>query len=105
YNMTDSAKDFFAQTAYKRLYWQGYQGRFGAFQWPTTVANLTGPHFDQSESQAWYSGAGLLNLLVALNKEYLGQVYVMGHSHGNVVVGEALRQATQQGLGQLVNTY
>jgi Alpha/beta hydrolase of unknown function (DUF900) len=105
YNMDDLNKDFFAQTAYKRLYWQGYQGRFGAFQWPTTVANITGPHFDQSEYESWNSGAGLLNLLVALNSEYSGQVYVMAHSHGNVATGEALRQATEQGLGQIVNTY
>jgi hypothetical protein len=105
YNMTDSAKDFFAQTAYKRLYWQGYQGRFGAFQWPTTVANFNGPNFDQSEYESWRSGAGLLNLLTNLNNEYRGQVYVIAHSHGNVAIGEALRLGAQQGLGQIVNTY
>jgi Alpha/beta hydrolase of unknown function (DUF900) len=105
YNMADWEKDWFAQTAYKRLYWQGYQGRFGAFQWPTTVAGTISPRFDQSEYEAWNSGAGLLNLLTNLNNEYPGQVYLMAHSHGNVVAGEALRQATQEGLGQIVNTY
>ncbi len=25
----------FAESAFKRLYWQGYHGRFGSFQWPT----------------------------------------------------------------------
>ena len=29
-------KDRFAETAFKRLYWQGYQGRFGEFRWPTS---------------------------------------------------------------------
>jgi hypothetical protein len=28
-------KDRYAETAFKRLYWQGYQGRFGSFRWPT----------------------------------------------------------------------
>ena len=28
-------KDRFAESAFKRLYWQGYQGRFGVFRWPT----------------------------------------------------------------------
>ena len=31
----DPNKDRFAETAFKRLYWQGYQGRFGSFRWPT----------------------------------------------------------------------
>ena len=104
--MPDSSKDFFAQTAFKRLYWQGYQGRFGAFQWPTTVQHWNNTQaFDLSESEAWQSSVGLLNLLTNLSNVYPGQVYLMAHSHGNVVAGEALRQATQQGLGQIVNTY
>jgi len=36
---------------------------------------------------------------------YGNQVYVMAHSMGNVVTGEALRLASQQGVGRLVNTY
>jgi hypothetical protein len=35
WNMSPTEKTFFANTAYKRLWWQGYQGRFGAFHWPT----------------------------------------------------------------------
>jgi hypothetical protein len=99
-------KDRFAETEFKRLYWQGYQGRFGEFRWPTTVQTLTYPRaYDDSEANAWKSAPGLLNLLTSLNAEYPGNVYLTAHSHGNVVVGEALRRATQQGLGQLVNTY
>ena len=33
-------KDRYAETEYKRLYWQGYQGRFGEFRWPTTVQGV-----------------------------------------------------------------
>ncbi len=68
-------------------------------------ANREPRAFDNSEIQAWNSAPGLLNLLIRLNNQYPGDVYLTAHSHGNVVVGEALRLATQQGLGQLVNTY
>jgi hypothetical protein len=104
-------KDRFAETAYKRLYWQGYQGRFGEFRWPTYYGFFAGEasyqaidlrNFDNSEYNAWQSGAGLLNLLVSLNTQYPGHVYLFAHSHGNIVAGEALRLA---GANQVVNTY
>ena len=104
FNMETWVKDRFAETEFKRLYWQGYQGRFGSFRWPTTFTSYT-KTFDDSESNAWASAKGLLNLLTNLNAEYPGHVYMTAHSHGTVVAGEALRQATQQGLGQIVNTY
>ncbi|MEI6197101.1 MAG: hypothetical protein WCS42_22525, partial [Verrucomicrobiota bacterium] len=59
-------------------------------------------NFDSSEFQAWQSAAGLLNKLTDLNRKYPGQVYLLAHSMGNVVAGEALRLA---GTNQLVNTY
>ncbi len=46
-----------------------------------------------------------MNKLVDLNGEYPGHVYVVSHSMGNVVTGEALRLANQNGVGQVVNTY
>jgi hypothetical protein len=46
-----------------------------------------------------------LNKLNDLNAEYPGHVYMLAHSMGNVVAGEALRLAAQNGNGQLVNTY
>jgi len=57
----------FAETAFKRLYWQGYQGRFGSFRWrlvldfsgiisvATTAATMT-----TVNPTAWASGVGLL---------------------------------------------
>jgi len=99
YNMQVWEKDRFAETAYKRLYWQGYQGRFGAFNWPTAAHAL---EFGSSEAQAWNSAQGLLNKLNDLNEEYPGHVYLMAHSLGNVIAGEALRLA---GSTQVVNTY
>ena len=99
YNMAPWEKDSYAETAYKRLYWQGYQGRFGSFQWPTAEKAV---QFGPSEIQAWQSAQGLLYKLNDLNATYPGQVYLMAHSLGNVVAGEALRLA---GSNQVVNTY
>jgi hypothetical protein len=99
YNMAAWEKDRYAETAFKRLYWQGYQGRFGAFNWPTADSAL---EFGSSELQAWQSAQGLLNKLNDLNAIYPGHVYLAAHSLGNVVAGEALRLA---GNNQIVNTY
>jgi hypothetical protein len=110
WNMEAWEKDRFAEAAFKRLYWQGYQGRFGSFRWPT-YNGFTGSfwqtltdarNFDNSEFIAWQSSAGLLNKLNDLNAEYPGHVYMLAHSMGNVVAGEALRLA---GNNQVVNTY
>ncbi len=113
WNMEPWEKDRFAETAFKRLYWQGYHGRFGEFRWPTDYGfagklwqmvtnNAEKDNFDNSEYQAWQSAPGLLNLLTGLNAEYPGHVYMLAHSMGNVVAGEALRLA---GNSQVVNTY
>jgi hypothetical protein len=113
WNMQYWEKDRFAESAFKRLYWQGYQGRFGEFRWPTSYG-FTGTfdqlatdpqqkdNFDNSENFAWQAGTGLLNKLEDLNSQYSGHVYLLAHSMGNVVAGEALRLA---GSSQVVNTY
>jgi pimeloyl-ACP methyl ester carboxylesterase len=109
WNQQTWEKDRYAEAAYKRLYWQGYQGRFGSFRWPTgngfdaSFSDILtdARNYDNSEFQAWQSATGLTNLLTKLNAEYPGHVYLMAHSMGNVVAGEALRRANSQ----LVNTY
>lgn len=100
WNMTEYEKDRFAETAYKRLYWQGYQGRFGLFRWPTP-ANFPGGevswlafdpnNFDISDEASWLAGAPLRSLLVNLDAQYPNRVYMFAHSHGNMAAGEALR--------------
>jgi hypothetical protein len=112
WNMEPWEKDRFAESAFKRLFWQGYQGRFGSFRWPTEngfkgISSMaTNPsekdNFDRSEYTAWRSGAPLLNKLNDLNRLYPGHVYLLAHSMGNIVAGEALRLA---GASQVVNTY
>jgi hypothetical protein len=109
WNMPSWEKDRWAETAYKRLYWQGYQGRFGSFRWPTgngfngIISALTDANnYNNSEWIAWKSGQPLENFLAGLNSQYPGKVYVLAHSMGNVVTGEALRLA---GANVIVNTY
>ena len=113
WNMETWEKDRFAESAFKRLYWHGYHGRFGSFRWPTdnlflgTYNQLFSDrhqkdNFDNSEYQAWQSANGLLAKLNDLNSTYPGHVYVLAHSMGNVVTSEALRLAQN---GQVVNTY
>jgi hypothetical protein len=101
WNMERWDKDRFAETAFKRLYWQGYQGRFGSFRWPTLAkfpaisgegADLN--HFDKSEFNAWQSGAALRKLLVSLESKLPGQLRLSAHSMGNIVAGEALNTNT-----------
>jgi len=104
WNLPTWEKDAFAESAFKRLYWQGYQGRFGSFRWPTTTlgaGNLL-TSYDNGEWAAWLSGTGLYNKLTELNRQYAGRVYVLAHSMGNVVASEALRLA---GTNVIVNTY
>lgn len=111
WNMPIWEKDRYAETSFKRLYWQGYQGRFGEFRWPTlsgfpleefSAQAFSPRNFDDSESNAWASAAGLLNKLTDLNAQYPNKVYLIAHSMGNVVAGEALRLA---GSSRVVNTY
>ena len=109
WNMQTWEKDRFAETAFKRLYWQGYHGRFGIYRWPTgngfsgIISAITDArNYDSSEFTAWRSAVGLTNLLTQLDAEYPGHVYLMAHSMGNVVAGEAMRLA---GSSQMANTY
>ncbi len=114
WNLPPWEKDAFAETALKRLYWQGYKGKFGTFEWPTTYTTTDNEYFsdaqeiaiyDDGEFSAWQSAAPLKRLLTTLHGTYGNNVYLLAHSMGNVVAGEALRIAGQSGAGQLVNTY
>lgn len=99
YNMAEFEKQRWIETAYKRLYWLGYKGRVGGFSWPCAQS---APQFDPSEEKAWQSAAQLKAHLANLKAQGY-RVHVIAHSQGNVVMGEALRQA---GAGSaLVRTY
>jgi hypothetical protein len=106
WNMSPFDKDSYGDTAFKRLFWQGFKGRFGAFRWPTYYFTGDVPpahHFDASEHRAWSSALGLVALLDRLNNsQFVDNVRMMAHSMGNVVASEALRRAKS---GRIVHTY
>ncbi|MDI1248188.1 MAG: alpha/beta hydrolase [Lacunisphaera sp.] len=125
WNLDRWEKERFAETAYTRLWWQGYKGRFGVFTWPATygfggsqstwaLARIVsegvmgignGTHFDRGEWTAWRSGAPLRQLLQTLTGAYDGELYVFSHSMGGIVVSEALRLQSQGSGGQIIKTY
>jgi uncharacterized membrane protein len=106
WNASPFSKDYVGDTAFKRLFWQGYTGRFGLFRWPTFYFTGDVPpvhHFDASEHRAWASSLGLLNLITQLNNgPFSGRIRLTAHSMGNVVASEALRRSES---GQIVHTY
>jgi len=106
WNVSPFGKGSTGDTAFKRLYWQGFKGRFGLFRWPTFYFEGELPpvhHFDASEHRAWESSLGLLSLINRFNAgPFAGRVRVIAHSMGNIVVSEALRRSQS---GQIVHTY
>jgi Ca2+-binding RTX toxin-like protein len=121
WNMDSFDKKSYAETTFKRLYWQGYSGRFGTLDWPTFI-NAQGPHtpdfliggeaanltYNASELQAWRSGEALKNVISSLrHPDESGNVHVnvIAHSMGNVVASEALRLWRGQNSTALVDTY
>ncbi|MEI6564103.1 MAG: hypothetical protein WCO42_07340 [bacterium] len=102
WNMSPQEKRSFAETAFKRLWWQGYKGGFGLYDWPTlwgcnpscwgvvTSPLETAHHYDDSEMVAWLSATALAHLMETINTS--GQLRLWAHSMGNIVAGEALRK-------------
>ena len=105
WNVTDSEKTRLAETTFKRLWWQGYQGSVALFNWPTLADMgfwdiLSGArHFDNSEFRSWLSADSLVSVFNTLNSS--GKLRVMAHSMGNVVTGEAIHRYT----GGTLHTY
>lgn len=104
FNMTTAERHLYASTVFKRLWWNGFDGRFGTFEWPTTfgfsavagdpVLHYNG--FSVSEVIAWNAAAKLVDLVERLQSQG-HTVHLLAHSHGNVVCGEALRLLRQRG--------
>jgi hypothetical protein len=103
WNMQGWEKRRWAETLFKRLWWQGYQGKVGLFDWPCRTLPSWDflVNYDRSEYIAWQSATALNGVLTQLQRGHAGQVRVLAHSQGNVVAGEALRQ----GEPGLVHTY
>ena len=105
WRMKTDERRAFAEAAYKRLYWQGYKGRFGMFSWPTEWMDteaLPGGfpnvfsarvvnNFNNSEMKAYASAGALRTLINSLDAGHYS-VNLYAHSMGNIVASEALRQ-------------
>ncbi len=110
WNMPPWEKETFASTMFKRMWHQGFKGRFGAFRWPTfhglstdAPRELHTAHFDASEQRAWNSASALKNLLIGRESVFgSNKIRLYAHSMGNVVSSEALRQMAPSSH---VNTY
>jgi Fungalysin metallopeptidase (M36)/IgGFc binding protein/Bacterial Ig domain/K319L-like, PKD domain/Fungalysin/Thermolysin Propeptide Motif/Fibronectin type III domain len=98
----------YAQTFFKRLWWEGYRGRLVAFRWATTLDDglLKPGHentslYNSGEYRSWKGGASLKKYVTKLHAD-LGNdwiISVAAHSLGNACTGEALKQGMQ------VNSY
>ena len=96
WNMDDTDRRNFAETMYKRLWRNGFDGQMGMFSWPTDKTSdyeyWDSINYQRSEERAYHSARGLRNLLVSLsNTGYEGKINLMAHSMGNIVASEALR--------------
>lgn len=73
-----------ASTTFKRLWWQGFKGRFGFYKWEAHNLLL----FNESEYRAWKSGRGLAAFLSDLPGDSKN---VICFSQGGVVGSSAIR--------------
>lgn len=96
WNMSQRESLTFADTMYKRLWHQGFRGRFALFRWPTDDLfglEVLDPNlhtsFNFSEHRAWVYGAVLKMFLERLPTEM--DRNVVAHSMGGVVLTSALR--------------
>jgi hypothetical protein len=98
----------YAETMFKRLYWQGYQGRFAALRWPT-LSGDTDPYaalftYNRSEYIAFRSAAGASAYFNSLRSRYPEySINAAAHSMGNIVMMEALKLQVASGSNALNN--
>ncbi|MDQ3566330.1 MAG: hypothetical protein M3436_20390, partial [Pseudomonadota bacterium] len=90
----------FSETMFKRLWHQGFKGRFCSFRWDTLVVSqvwdidVSAGEYNRSEHRAWLYGESLRQFGDAIKGDGF-TVSLIGHSMGNVVCGSSL----QVGLG------
>jgi hypothetical protein len=105
FNVNAIDKAYWPGTIFKRLWWRGYTGHFGWFEWPCETVGwleLNADIFDNSENTAWQCGDALLDRINKLNSGgHSGKVRLVAHSQGNIMAGEALRNAS----GVVLHTY
>jgi len=95
WNMSYDDYVSFSETMFKRMWWQRYNGHFAALRWDTRKSDgeFDTGEYNRSENRAFVYGTALKSLVMNLSANYT--VSIVGHSMGNVVCGEALRQGMQ----------
>jgi hypothetical protein len=97
-----------SETIFKRLFWQGYQGRFAAFRWPspiwraipTSTNQITLFNFNQGEYIAYQSATALARYINDLRARFPSYtIDLMTHSLGVAVGNQAIK------LGAHVDNY
>lgn len=79
---------------FKRLWHQGYKGRFASVRWPTYIGLTT---YNSSDYRAWMSGKAIAEFVNCLPSCYARNI--VAHSMGNIVVSSALMD------GMIVDNY
>jgi pimeloyl-ACP methyl ester carboxylesterase len=109
WRMTEFDYQSFSATMFKRLYWQGYQGRFASLRWPTRSED-TDPEgedlltFNRSEHIAFKSGTGTAAFLRDLRARFPDYtISVAAHSMGNIVMMQALKELAATNLAPIDN--
>ena len=113
WNMTQWGFENFTATFFKRLWWQGYQGRVASIRWETCSGDdyfidtkniFSGRTFNMSEFRALRSGRGVADFLKALRSRYPNHnIGLSAHSMGNTVMAEALRLLAAEGQKPIDN--
>ena len=109
WRMTEFDWNSFSQTMFKRLYWQGFQGRFASLRWPTRSADTDTNGLDlltynRSEHIAFDSGSGAALYLYDLRQRFTNYtISVCAHSQGNILMMEALKELADANQAPLDN--
>lgn len=82
-----------SETMYKRLWHQGFKGRFASFRWPTPLQTDGLELIKSTEFFALNYGTALKAYVSALQNELSGySIRIAAHSAGNIVASQAIRE-------------
>ena len=117
----------FSETAFKRLWWQGYSGRFIGLRWPTVSSDdypaavvldeyltqvigistlLPAAQFQVAEYQALRSGKGTALALLDLKQRYPDCArHLFSHSLGALVMAQAGNELKSLGGSNVLSSY
>lgn len=76
------------ETVFKRLWHQGFRGRFVLYRWPT-LKNDKGEGLQHSEYRGYKSAPSLMDYIDTIPKDK--RIHVTAHSLGNVVLMESIK--------------